>query len=185
VKCTLKKLFVTTLFLMPHRKPPQGGARGTGGPQAQSSSPPAPPTHHPAPTTPSSRSASDATRTTVHPHRGARAPGGGRDDPVARAAEIDILNVCTCGSNAAEPLSRPPPLSPPSPPRARSIIIAHMLFQRHPVWSSSTSWMEITCSWGGGGGRGREGWRGGHLEEHGAAVCTDFFFFVLSWHTMS
>lgn len=58
---------------------------------------------------------------------------------------------------AVELLSRPPKalrdrlflLFSPSPspsPLSRSIIIAHMLFQRHPEWNSSTSSMAITCS---------------------------------------
>lgn len=60
---------------------------------------------------------------------------------------------------AVELLSRPPKalrdllfllFSPSSSPLSRSIIIAHMLFQRHPEWNSPTSSMAITCScWGG------------------------------------
>lgn len=56
-----------------------------------------------------------------------------------------------------------------------SIIIAHMLFQRHPEWNSSMASMAITCScWG-----GRQLWKV-HLETY---VCTKFFFNVVlvSW----
>lgn len=61
---------------------------------------------------------------------------------------------------AVELLSKPPKalgdlrfllssLSPSPSLLSCSIIIAHILFQRHPEWNSSTSSMAITCSsWG-------------------------------------
>lgn len=118
------------------------------------------------------------------------APREGPRWPHYKSRYLKCLHMWTVMLFAAvELLSRPPKalrdllfllfsLSPSPSSLSRSIIIAHMLFQRHPEWNSSTSSMAITCSCWGGRQRGK-----GILErmKQGVLGWGFFLFFVFSF----